>query len=282
MYHYWKPVAEVVRGVPFHKRAWRPVAVASFVYRENGRKPYYAGRFFEGWPRNFSYRIAPDSRPTAFRITPEGQVDHPESFNAVLTGSQSHTLTVQVPVDTALVVHVPEISLQGTSGNPLLLVKVDGREALKQTLEAKDRQHVWEFWDHYSVALAAGQRSIEVSNAGGGALWTAYELKQYLRREGPDLDVFGMQTDDYILLWVRNPAFNWIYDREGRQPEEQAEGLLTLDHAAPGIYSATWWETTTGEVLARRVATAANGRLALATPKITRSAAAKLVRVDTP
>jgi hypothetical protein len=279
MYHYWKPVSELVSGIPFHKRNWRPVTVATLAFRERGRRPYYAGRFFEGWPRNYSYRIGPNPRPTVFQVTPEGQVDHPESFNAVFNSGQSQTLKINAPANATFTVHVPEISLQGASGNPVLRVAVDGVEALRQTLEPVNRDRVWEFWKHYPVPLAAGQREVQISNAGGGSLLTAYELQNYFRREGPDLDVYGMQAEDYVLLWVRNPQFNWIYDREGRKLEEQPEGLLTLSDAPPGAFSVTWWETTTGEVLARRVERTAGGRLTLVAPKITRSAAAKLVRV---
>jgi hypothetical protein len=104
-------------------------------------------------------------------------------------------------------------------------------------------------------------------------------LQNYLHREGPDLEVMGTQADDHILLWARNPQFIWIYDREGRELEEQDEGLLTLSDVPDGEYSVVWWETTTGEVLARRVATAEANSLTLLTPRITRSAAAKLTKL---
>jgi Domain of unknown function (DUF5060) len=197
MYHYWKPVSDVVRGIPFHKRKWQPVAVETFRYRERGRSSYYAGRFFEGWPRNYSYRIAPNPRPTVFQVMADGQVDHPESFNAQLNSRQSHTLTVKLPVNTTFTVHVPEIALRAGADNPVLNVAVDGHAALNQL-------------------------------------------------------------------------------------EGQSEGSLTLSRAPAGAFSVTWWETTTGDVLARQVARSEDGRLTLATPKITRSAAAKLVRLSTP
>ena len=282
MYHYWKPVADVVRGVPFAKRKWQPVEVAALVDEARGPRPHSSGVFFEGWPRNYSYRIAPDPRPTVFRIGPDGRVDHPESFNAEVKSGGSHTLKVSVPAVATLVVHVPEIAIQGAAGNPVLRVAVDGRETLKRELVPVDAQHPWEFWQSYRVPLAAGDRSIEVSNAGGGSLWTAYELENYLRREGPDLEVRGIQTEDYILLWVRNPGFNWIYDREGRRPKEQPRGQLTLGNAPPGSFSVAWWETTTGEVLARQTARTTGNQMTLPVPAIARSAAAKLVRLTAP
>jgi hypothetical protein len=103
------------------------------------------------------------------------------------------------------------------------------------------------------------------------------ELANYLRREGPDLEVLGLQTDDYLILWARNPQYVWLYDREGRKPTRQEPGALTLSGVTDGKYSVQWRETTTGESLGEAEATASGGRLVLRTPAITRSAAAKLV-----
>ena len=273
MYHYWRVVADVVRDVPFHKRQWKPVTVEKLVFKDGG-KPYYAGAFVEGWPRNYSYRLAPTPRPTQFRILPDGTVDKPVSFNAVFYGGASQTLSVDFPVNGKFVVHVPEI---GSKGEPVLRVVVDGKEALRQKLP-HDTKEGWSYWKSYPLDIPAGHHEIEIANAAGGGLWTAYELQNFVRREGPDLQVIGMQTDDIILLWVRNPQFIWIYEREGRALKEQKAGGLTLSGVSDGRYAGVWRETTTGEVLARRVASAEGGRLTMVTPPITRSAAVKLVK----
>jgi hypothetical protein len=280
MYHYWKVVSDVVRGTPFHKRQWKPVNVEKLVYEDSSKPSYYASTFFEGWPRNYAYTLAPVPRPGSFQVSPSGQVDKPESFNAAFYGKDSHTLSIDFPVDGALVVHVPEIST-GRNDKPVLRVAVDGREALSQPLLPHDADYPWQFWRFYPIDVTAGHHDIEISNAGTGGLWTGYELQNYVYREGPDLEVMGMQTDDYVLLWVRNPQFIWIYDREGRKPEEQDEGLLTLSGVSDGEYSVVWCETTTGEVLVRCMAATDAGSLTLLTPRITRSAVAKLVRLGT-
>ena len=90
-----------------------------------------------------------------------------------------------------------------------------------------------------------------------------------------------MQTEDYVVLLVRNPQFNWVYDREGGKLEEQSEGALTLSKAPAGGFSVTCWEATTGEVLARQGTRSQGGQLTLTTPRVKRSAAAKLVRLST-
>jgi len=287
MYHYWEVVSDVVRDVPFCKRQWKLIDVEKFVYEDSSQPPYYASTFLEGWPRNYAYTIAPDPRPTDFRILPNGEVDKPESFRADFYSKDSQTISVDFPVDGKLVVHVPEITPPGEAGNPVLRVVVDGQEMLNEALVPHNADLPWQYWKYYPIDVKAGHHNIEVSNVSvgtgrrwAGGLWIAYELQNYLLREGPDLEVMGIQTDDHILLWARNPQFIWIYDREGREPEEQEAGLLTLKGVSDGKYSVVWWETTTGETLARRVAVAESGRLTLLTPPITRSASAKLIKLS--
>ncbi|MDH7568307.1 MAG: DUF5060 domain-containing protein [Armatimonadota bacterium] len=279
-YHYWEPVAELVRGVPFHRRQWKPVEVASLTWRDRRKRPYYAHAFVEGWPRNYSYTLAKPPRPERYRVLPNGELDRPEWFDAVLRAGKSQHLTAEWPVDGVLVVHVPELELYAKNDAPVLQVAVDGREVLSQRLVPTDPEHFWEFWQWYELPVSAGKHEVEVRNAGTGAFHTAYELRRYVRRTGPDLEVMGLHCEDYLLLWARNPQFIWIFDREGRALEEQGEGLLTLSGVADGNYAVTWWETTTGEALARQTARAAGGKISLRTPPITRSAAAKAVKLD--
>jgi hypothetical protein len=275
MYHYWKAVTDVVADVPFCHRQWKPVQVERFRFADQGKPPYYASTFLEGWPRNYSYTLGPSSPQATLAVSPEGEVDHPETFSAVLNSKQSHTLSVDYPADGTLVVHAPELSERG---EPKLQVSIDGRPALDQALP-RDTKYFWAYWKSYSVPVQAGRHAVRIANAGSGSLWTAYELQNYLRREGPDLEVRGLQTEDYVLLWLRNPQFIWVYQREGRQPEEQPEGQLALTGLADGRYSVQWRETMTGQVLGQSEVLVTAGRLPLPTPRITRSAVAKLVRM---
>ena len=112
-----------------------------------------------------------------------------------------------------------------------------------------------------------------------GMLWTAYELANYRLRRGPDLEIQGMQADDYVLLWARDPQFIWLCMKEGRELTPQTEGRLTLKNVPDGRYDVEWRETTTNDVLLEAKAEAREGRIQLDTPAITRSAAARLDRI---
>lgn len=275
MYHYWQPVADVVCDIPWCKRQWKPVRVEKFIFEDASRPAYYAGVLFEGWPRNYSFNMASKPLPTRFVVSANGEVDHPEAFDATLQAKKSHTLVIDFPVDGKLVVHVPEIEVKG---EPVLEVSIDGRQVLRQPLQADDPKRPWVCWKAFPVPAKAGRHEIQVANAGTGVIYTAYELANYLRREGPDIEVLGLQTDDYLVLWARNPQFVWLYDREGRKPDRQESGLLTLAGISNGRYSVEWRETVTGERLAQGEVTATDGRLVLRTPAITRSAVVKLVK----
>ena len=85
----------------------------------------------------------------------------------------------------------------------------------------------------------------------------------------------GLQTDDYILLWARNPQFIWLCAREGRT---QPEGRLTLKNFRDGRYSVTWRDPITNDVVLESDVNAENGRLMVDTPAVTHSAAARIVR----
>lgn len=274
LYHYWKPAADLAREVPFAKRQWRPLQVASFRFRHGDAAPAYASVFLEGWPRNYNYTLCPAQRPEVYQIDAEGESPQEESLSAVLRSQERCTLEATFPVDGALVVHVPEIS---ESGKPVLEVAIDGKPALTQPLERGDGLP-WAYWQKFAVPVTAGRHRLTIANPGSGSFWTAYELENFRRREGPDLEVAGQSCEDFILVWLRNPRFIWLCQREGLAPAPQAEGWLTLHGIADGTYDATWIETTTGAALAPGTAQASGGCLKLPTPGVTRSAVAKLIR----
>jgi len=180
MYHYWKPVAAVVKDVPFCKREWRRVEVERLAYRDGPGKPYHASVFFEGWPRNYAYTLCPPQPPKVFDVDAEGRVNQQESLRGTLYAGD--TLAVEFPVDGSLTVHVPERSAQG---DPILEVQVDGAKVLTESLP-RDTETAWSYWKFFTVPVLAGAHRIRVSNTGSGTFWAAYELGNYRLREGPD------------------------------------------------------------------------------------------------
>ena len=274
MYHYWRPVAAIVKDIPFCKRKWKPVQVERLTFRDGTGKPYYASVFFEGWPRNYSYTLCPPQPPEVFDIDAQGRVKQQESLPGMLNAGQAQTLAMEFPVDGSLTVHVPERSAYGS---PILEIHIDAAKVLDKALPA-DTQEAWSYWKRFTVPVRAGVHRISIKNAGSGAFWIAYELDNYRFCEGPDLEIQGLQTDDYILLWARNPQFIWLCAREGRRPQPQPAGRLTLKDVTDGRYSVIWRDTVTGKIIGQDTASARNGQLTLKVPAITNSAAARVAR----
>lgn len=273
-YHFWKPVARLVKDVPFCQRAWEQVQVASFVAADGTAKPSWGPVFVEGWPRNYAYTLEPRDPAEIYTITPAG-VDPQASLRGTLGGNQAQTFATDWPQAGEFRVHVPEIS---PDGNPILEIAIDDAVVLTQPLpRAADTVH-WRYWQSWAVPVPAGQHTIRVRNAGNGTLWTAFELTNYRPRSGPDLDVFGLMCQDHILLWLRQPEFIWLCQRQGRTPSPQPAGQLALGGLTAGNWEGIWFDTITGEDLVPVRGTVAEGVLTIPTPPIARSAALKLKR----
>ena len=272
-YHYWKPLAEFVRDVPFCRRDWRPVEVVSFVDGDGRERESWGTAFVEGWPRNYSFNLEPREPAQTYRILPTGRVEPQTSLRGFLGGGQSQTFATNWPRDGTFRVHVPEIT---GNGDPRLEIALDGRVVLSEILPRdKDTVH-WRYWKHWEIPVPAGEHSLRVGNVGTGTLWTAYELANYRLRTGPDLDVFGLACTDHILLWLRHPEFSWLCQKQGRTPSRQDPGQLALQGIQPGTWQGVWIETITGKTIGAVRATTQDGRITIPTPEVANSAALKL------
>jgi hypothetical protein len=274
-YHYWQPLAKLVKDVPFCKREWQPVQPTRFAMYHNEEKESFGTVFVEGWPRNYSYNLDPREPAKVYQIPPDGRVVPQESLRAALWGGQSHTFATNWPRDGIFRVHVPEISW---NQEPKLEISLDGKVMLTQA-PPRGGTVYWHYWQQWEIPVPAGEHTLTVRNAGTGAIWTAYELTNYRRRLGPDLDVFGLSSSDHILLWLRHPEFIWLCQKHDRHPAKQPPGQLTLQDIPPGIWTGVWIDTITGKTIRSVRANARDGTITLPTPEVTASAAIKLKRI---
>jgi hypothetical protein len=117
-----------------------------------------------------------------------------------------------------------------------------------------------------------------IESTGGGGFLAGYELRGFVPRQGPDLEVHGQQTDDIILLWLKNPKLTWLHARMRIEPQEQPGGQLELAKVPDGVWIAEWMDTTTNRWLGRSVEESRDGRLTIQTPPIQQSVAVRLFR----
>ncbi|MEJ2705257.1 MAG: hypothetical protein P8Z79_22680, partial [Sedimentisphaerales bacterium] len=189
---------------------------------------------------------------------------------------------VRYPVDGQFIVYVPEL---GGSAKPAprLTVSTDGKLVLEEELVPygpREQYNPRAYYKKYPVDIRAGAHTIRVANIGGGTITTTFELTNYVRRNGPNLEVRGMQTDDYILLWMKHPEFNWMYCRMGMKPDEQPAGRLTLRDVPDGTWRAQWMDTVEARLVEQETVTSKDGIMVLRTPPTAKSVVVRLHRQD--
>jgi hypothetical protein len=281
-YRYIQAVAQVVKDIPFSKRAWRAVQVQAFDFADAARPPYYADAFIEGFPGNYTFPPEARDRET-FTVLENGRLDRQDLLHARLGQPQSwqasaKSFQVRYPVDGQFIVYVPELG-GGPKPAPRLTVSVDGNVALERELlpyGSPEQYDARSYYQKYPVKIPAGSHTIRVANTGGGSITTAFELANYVRRDGPNLEVRGWQTDDYLLLWLKHPEFNWMYRRMGLQTEEQPAGRLTLREVPDGQWQAQWTDTVEARPLGQETIVSKNGILVLKTPPTAKSVVVRL------
>ena len=281
-YRYIQAVAQIVKDIPFSRRTWRPVQVQAFEFADASRQPYYADALIEGFPGNYAFPPEALERQT-FTVLENGRLERQDLLHARLGEQRSwqasaRSFQVCYPADGQFIVYVPELG-----GRPQLTVSVDGKVVLEQELlpyGPPDRYDARAYYKKYPVDISAGAHTIRVANTGGGSLTSAFELTNYVRRHGPNIEARGLQTDDYMLLWLKHPEFNWMYRRMGMQPDEQPAGRLTLRDVPDGTWDARWMDTVEARMVGQETVTSSGGTLLLKTPPTAKSVVARLHRLD--
>jgi hypothetical protein len=283
-YRYIQAAAQVVKDIPFSRRSWRDVRVQAFEFADLSRKPYYADAVIEGFPGNYAFPPEALGREM-FTVQENGRLDRQDLLHARLGGRKSRqapakSFQVRYPVDGQFVVYVPELG-GGPQPAPRLTVTLDGNVVLEQELlpyGPADRYDPRAYYQQYAIDVPAGAHRIRVANTGGGTITTAFELTNYVRRNGPNLEVRGILTDDYILIWLKHPEFNWMYRRMDMTSDEQLAGRLTLRDVPDGTWSAEWMDTVEARPVGKATVTSENGILVLETPPTAKSVAVRLQR----
>lgn len=291
-YTYARAVSQIVRDIPFSKRDWAPIRVASFTYAD-GRTGSYGDVIVEGWPSNFSMpdRIVHQQ----FKIDELGRVDKQNNFSAALAGpgleevswltapggrkNSSVSFNVDYPRDGEFVVYVTEI--RDANVTPRLRISVDGKQVFQKDLVPLDVENYVPLMynQYFPVEISKGSHTIQVENVTGGSFITAFELKGFLPWEGPHLEVRGIQSQDYMILWLKNQKYTVLHELTGVPLERQREGILTLQDVPDGTWLAEWVNTVEASTVKTEVVKSQNGKLVLQTPAVTESVAVRLQKL---
>lgn len=280
VYTYINAVSKIVEGIPFNKRQWMPVKVSSFKFK-NPQASYYADVIVEGWNPTGNYgmpREAADQK--FFQIDRNGRVETNDLLTAVLvdtTGkgksrnTPSVTFKAEYPVNGEFIVFVSD--LRNTKPTIQLTVSLDGKQALKKDLLPAP------FIQNYTINIPKGPHTILIENSSGGTFTTSFELKNYIFKNGPDLEVRGLQSDDYILLWLKNQKFTLLHEMTKINLKPQPEGILELQNVPDGSWMVEWVNTVDASNVKTELVESKSHKLVLKTPVIEKSVAVRLQKI---
>lgn len=277
VYNFLKAVSAIVKDIPFSNRQWTPVNVSSYRFR-NDKSTYYSDVIFEGWDPTGNYGMPKEAADQkSFKITAGGKVIPNEYLHSLLVdtagrknshGINSVTFSVTFPVNGEFLVYASDV--RNVSPTVKLKLAVDNKEVLNTDLTAKP------LMQYFTVPVPKGLHTITVENGGGGSFQTAFELKNYLLKDGPSLEVRGLQTDDYILLWIKNQKYTLLHELAGIVFVKQPEGILELDSITEGTWAAEWVNTIDASLIRTELVECKGGKLVLNTPPVNESIAVKL------
>lgn len=225
-------------------------------------------------------------------VGPDGKIQGDKQFTEFLFSDSKPDMKapmrfhVTYPRDGWLVLHVGTIN-----AGAVLHVLVDGAEVWSQDLPAGEGEGEWKStkymaeWNtwqstydrDYEVPIAAGEHTIELENSGPD--WVTVTGLTFTGCRDPrleTLDLLGLRTDEYAILWIHDPASNWYDDKYGRLPGEIADAKVTLVGLRDRAYQVEWWDTRKGDVVSTAEATSTAGSLVLAVPAFSRDIAAKV------
>ncbi|MGQ9519482.1 MAG: DUF5060 domain-containing protein [Candidatus Fervidibacter sp.] len=237
-------------------------------------------------------------RPTGdtFMLHRSGKVDSNGETSAFLFSPSKPEMyrppkfIVDFPQDGQMALRINTVS-SGT----LLIVRVDGKEVLKQPLpegeERKDEQgrvyrdgsykerrwvEQWEKWDYiydkeFTVPIPKGKHTVELDNQGADWCTVSYiRFTPYRDRRFAEVDIVGIQTDDMALLWVHNKESNFQNERENK-PVTSVKGLrFSVLGLRDGRYRIVEWDTWKGGAIGEWKENCQQGRLVLKFPEFNR------------
>jgi|WetSurMetagenome_2_1015567.scaffolds.fasta_scaffold03850_6 hypothetical protein len=279
-YTFIKAVSKIVRDIPFNKRQWMPVKISSFRFK-NPQPSHFADAIIEGWNPTGNYGMPKEAaNHKTFHIERNGKVEANEYLNATLadtTGTKnthdtpSVTFTMEYPEKGEFIVFVSDV--RNVKPSVKLRVTIDGKESLNKELLPVP------FLQYFPLSVTKGSHTILIENAGGGEFQTSFELKNFILKNGPDLEVRGLQSVDYILLWIKNQKYTLLHEMSGIGFTSQPEGILELQNVPEGFWLAEWVNTIDGVTVRKELVKSENQKLVLKTPVIKESVAIRLQKI---
>lgn len=288
LYYHFRPVAEFVRDVPFHKLDYRPLEIASIDYA--GSPPPPRREALTLYPDRGSWEPAPFNEPITVTVHTDGRVEGGDRLSRVLHGQRNHRrlhnpATFQVDYAEAgkFIVEVNGVS---GHGGAKLKVYLNGELRIDKVLADNDTstKTLTQYDGDYPLDVPAGRHEIRVVNDGNDWLFVGYRLPDYRRRTDPGLKAWGLVADSAAagepaaLVWIKNERYTWYNHNQGETLRAVPATRATLSGLTDGSYEIRWWDTYAGRIIRRENAVAQKGKLVLQVEELLKDVACQVVR----
>lgn len=200
-----------------------------------------------------------------------------------------HIFHVDYPKDGEFIIHVGTVSQGGD-----LKVYLDGKEVLARKFPADSGTGPWKkslhlkkydvyqciYDEDIKISVSAGEHEIKLSNEGKD--WIGIEsikLTGYVDSTRANVRCLGLVIGAESLFWMQNKDSNWRNTFDKKDPPEITGAYFEIPDLEDGEYTIEWWNTYSGEVIARRKAQGAGKKLTVEVPDFSRDIACKIKRV---
>lgn len=236
---------------------------------------------------------------TDYTIGPDGRLTGDGVFSTTLFSEGKPEVRMPLrfrldcPKGGTLTLHVGQVSTAAR-----LEVLIDGQVAWSKELTAgppgegeyksSAYQADWDGWystydQDYEVPLPPGPHTVEMRNAAGD--WvevTSYRFGGCVDpRFATSLEVLGISTDDFAVLWAHNVRSNWKADAAGTEPEPTPPAAsFELRGLRDGSYRLEWYDTRTGLATHTEEAVSSGGTMVISPGPVARDVACKVRRAE--
>ena len=266
-------LSKVLREGGWEEGSWTPADIAS-----NGPQPQELGAAIAGAAPFTANLVLNDFR--RYRLSGRAVIPNPlaasrasEFLQDYLPGVGSGVSPVaqHITADFAdgakLVFKVGEVG-----GAAVAVVKVDGRDVLRETLGEAGALRPARIDRTFSVPLTAGRHTIVLDNAGPG--WLAFASIR-LERVRPcafaggwtyEPEAVALRNGGRALLYVVSPHTVYPADALRYCPPTVSGASVTLEHWPAGRVHVRWYDPVTGALKTETTAQSADGKLMLRLP----------------
>ncbi len=284
LYYHFAAVSRFVEGIDFPKLGLRRLEGAELSYA-TPQPARYVDLIFPQGPQLWQPALA--NRPTEVFVDERGNWRTAGEIAGVLHGLVNHpdlhnplTFHLRTNRPTRLVVSVEGVSGYGGAH---LVCHLDDKLALDRDMPDTDgdKSHatLHQYDGQYAIDIPPGEHTVRVENVGRDWILVGYSLAGGLLQVGPPLRVFGLQNDEFAIVWLQNAQHTWYrMCVVGEQLTPVPPTRLTLHGLRDGAFRVELWDTYAGRVSQTQESTARGGALSIALPEIEKDVALKLVR----